>query len=34
VFILTMGFMALFATHSLLAILRARGLRPQSAEET
>lgn len=30
--ILTMGFVALYATHSLLAILRARGLRPPRDE--
>jgi uncharacterized membrane protein YesL len=33
-FLLTMGFVALFASHSLLAILRARGLRPPRGEET
>jgi len=31
-FILTMGFVALYATHGLLAILQAQGLRPPSDE--
>jgi uncharacterized membrane protein YesL len=33
-FLLTMGFVALYASHGLLWILRARGLRPPHDEET